>query len=212
VDRAGARLLSGRRAPRQCAARGAPSQAAAALIAALVAALVVAPPLAAQPADAVRAEIPTAISALLAAARGASPEHGAAQALRAVYARGADAPLWLRDGRASAQAASLLQELQRATSYGLEPEDYAAPELAPSADALGRSAGADAALAARFDVQLSAAALHFISDLHYGRVDPAAAGFNLQAGHTPLDLAASLESLTRADDVPAALAAVEPPF
>jgi murein L,D-transpeptidase YcbB/YkuD len=212
VDRAGARLLSGRRAPRQCAARRAPSQAAATLIAALVAALVVAPPLAAQPADAVRVEIPTAISVQLAAARGASPEHGAAQALQAVYARGADAPLWLRDGHVSAQAASLLQELQRATSYGLEPEDYAAPELARSADALGHSAGGDAALAARFDVQLSAAALHFMSDLHYGRVDPAAAGFNLQAVHAPLDLAASLESLTRAGDVPAALVAVEPPF
>jgi L,D-transpeptidase YcbB len=199
VDRASARLVSARRAPRQAAA-------------ALIAALIVAPPLAAQSVDAVRAQIPTAISAVLAASRGASPERGAAQALQDVYARDADAPLWLRDGRASTQATSLLHELRSATSYGLEPEDYAAAELARSAEALGRGAAADAMLAARFDGQLSAAALHFMSDLHYGRVDPAAAGFHLEAGHAPLDLAASLESLTRAGDVPAALAAVEPPF
>ncbi len=209
MDRAGARLLSGRRAPRQCAARRLLRHAAAALMAVQIATLVVAPPLAEQPADAVSAQIPTAISAVLAAARGASPEHGATQALQAVYARSAAAPLWLRDGRASVQAVSVLHELQHATTYGLEPDDYAASGLARSSDAL---AGADATLAAHFDVQLSAAALHFMSDLHYGRVDPAAAGFNLLAGHAPLDLAAALERLARAGDVPAALAAVEPPF
>jgi len=186
VDRAGAWFLSG--------------------------ALLLARPLAAQDADTLRGQITAAIHAAAAATHGSSPEHGAAQALQSVYARNTGTPLWLRDGRATPQALSLVHELQRAASYGLEPDDYAAAELARSADALAPASATDPTLAARFEVGLSAAALHLLSDLHYGRVDPAAAGFNLQGVHAPLDLAAALESLARAQELTTVLVGVEPPF
>jgi murein L,D-transpeptidase YcbB/YkuD len=197
VDRAGARLLSGTCAPARCAARRALCKAATTLCAALL----LAGPLAAQDSDAWRVQIVAAIPAAAAATRGASPEHGGAQALQAVHARNAGTPLWIRDGRATAQAVSLVHELQRAASYGLEPDDYAAAELARSAAALAAATATDPTLATRFEVGLSAAALHLLSDLHYGRVDPAAAGFHLQGVHAPLDLAAALESLAGAHDV-----------
>jgi murein L,D-transpeptidase YcbB/YkuD len=61
-------------------------------------------------------------------------------------------------------------------------------------------------------VQLSGAALRFMSDLHYGRVAPKAAGFNLQDAHQPLDLAAALTDLAATADVGGAISRIEPPF
>ena len=150
-----------------------------------------------QAADSVQAEISKALNAYRFPARRSSADYGASQALRSVYAQRANAPLWSRDGRESAQAQAVVRELQRADTYGLERADYAI---------------ADAGHSGRFDVQLSAAALRFLSDLHYGRVKPSAAGFNLQGTHEPLDLAAALTGLAAASDVTQAIGAVEPPF
>jgi len=159
---------------------------------------------AAPPPDGIRAEIATAVAAYRAPARGSSADYGATQALRSVYAQRANEPLWSRDGHATAQAQSLVRELQHADSYGLQRENYRGDALA--------QASTDAGRAGRFDVQLSAAALRFMSDLHYGRVEPSSAGFNLQKMHQPLDLAASLTGLAAAADVGRAIAALEPPF
>jgi len=111
-----------------------------------------------------------------------------------------------------AQAQAVLRELQRADTYGLQAEDYAGNAIALLAEKPTGTAAADAARWGRFDVQLSAAALRFMSDLHYGRVKPTSAGFNLQQMHQPLDLGASLTGLAGAADVARAIAAIEPPF
>jgi len=166
----------------------------------------------APPADGVPAQIAAAIAADGALVRGRAREYGAAQALRTVYASRADAPLWIRDGQLTPQAEALLHELQRADAYGLRVADYAAAAGSRPTPAAAASSAADERRWARFDVTLSAVTLRFMSDLHYGRVDPAAAGFKLQAPHAPLDLASALEALAHAQDVGAALAAVEPPF
>lgn len=140
-----------------------------------------------------------------------SPDHGAAQALRTVYARTANAPLWSRDGHPTTQAEGVLRELQNADAYGLRSQDYAAAAIAQLAGTTGAPAGADARWA-QFDVRLSGAALAFMSDLHYGRVDPKSAGFNLQAAHQELDLAGNLQALAGSTDVSRQFASVEPPF
>ena len=145
-------------------------------------------------------------------ARTASVDYGAAQALPAVYAQHANAPLWSRDGQATAQARALVQELQRADAYGLQRSDYAGDSLAQLMQRPATPGASDAARWGRFDVQLSGAALRFMSDLHYGRVAPKSAGFNLQAARQPLDLAAALTELATTTDVTAAVARVEPPF
>ena len=63
-----------------------------------------------------------------------------------------------------------------------------------------------------FDARLSAAALHFIADLHFGRVSPEAAGFKLEQAPEPFDLAQALRSIAQASDVDGAVSAVEPTF
>jgi murein L,D-transpeptidase YcbB/YkuD len=155
-------------------------------------------------ADPVRAQIALTLSSYSVPARGASSQHGATEALHAAYARTADAPLWSHDGRATSQAQALMRELQHADAYGLPAENYST--------AAAPAAANDAVRWGQFDVQLSDAALRFMSDLHYGRVDPATAGFKLAAPHHQLDLAASLDTLAHAPEVGAALGAVEPPF
>ena len=60
-------------------------------------------------ADSVPAQIATALTAYRAPARGSSADYGAAQALRTVYAQRANAPLWSRDGHATAQAQAVLR-------------------------------------------------------------------------------------------------------
>jgi murein L,D-transpeptidase YcbB/YkuD len=161
----------------------------------------------------VEAEIAKAVAAYRAPARSSSSvDYGAGQALRDIYAARADAPLWSHDGQPSAQAVALLGELRRADTYGLQREDYAGDALTELAGRPGGSEVADAAHWARFDVQLSAAGLRFMSDLHYGRVKPSAAGFNLQAPREPLDLAAALIGLAGSNDPAHAIAVIEPQF
>ncbi len=163
-------------------------------------------------ADGVPAQIAKAVAAYRAPARSSSVDYGAAQALRDIYAQRANAPLWSRAGQPTPQAQALLRELQRADSYGLQHEDYAGDASAQLGGNTSSSAAADAERWARFDVQLSATGLRFMSDLHYGRVKPSSAGFNLLARHGPLDLAATLTALAGTMDVSHAIAAIEPSF
>ena len=166
----------------------------------------------AQAADSVPAQIVVALTAYRAPARSSSVDYGAAQALRTVYAQRANAPLWSRDGHTTAQAQAVLRELQRADTYGLQAEDYAGNAIAQLAEKPTGTAPSEASRWGRFDVQLSAATLRFVSDLHYGRVKPTSVGFNLQQMHQPLDLSATLTELAGATDVAHSLTAIEPPF
>jgi L,D-transpeptidase YcbB len=180
---------------------------------ALIAALagVRSPDLAAQAAAGVPAQIAQAIPGGTSLPGRKSPDHGAAQALRTVYARTANTPLWSREGHATPQAEGVLRELQNADAYGLRSQDYASAAIAQLLNTPAASTGTDMSWAL-FDVDLSAAALAFMSDLHYGRVDPKTAGFNLQATPEELDLAGALERLAGSADVSKELAAIEPPF
>lgn len=137
-------------------------------------------------------------------------DHGAARALEVLYGGGAT-QLWSREGHATSQAEVVLRELRRAASYGLQPADYNADAIAALLAAAGTGSEGPPPLA-QFDLKLSGAALRFVSDLHYGRVEPASAGFNLQAARAPLDLAAALTALAHSGDVRATLAGFEPPF
>ena len=163
-------------------------------------------------AEGVAAQIATAVAAYRVPQRSSSVDYGATQALRSVYAQRANAPLWSRDGDATPQAQALIRELQRADTYGLQREDYAGNLLAALAEKPPGSPVADAAHWGRFDVQLSGAALRFMSDLHYGRVKPTSVGFNLQTMHQRIDLGASLTALADATDVVKAINEIEPPF
>jgi L,D-transpeptidase YcbB len=128
---------------------------------------------------------------------------GLRESLRAIYARRGGKPLWVDHGSLTPQARALLIQLRSADAYGLEPRDY------PSE---GEVWDGTEARAAQLDVALSVAALRFVSDLHYGRIDPRQAGFALDAPRARLDLPAVVEELATARDPGRVLSAVQPQF
>jgi L,D-transpeptidase YcbB len=161
-------------------------------------------------ADALRTQIAAELPAGGSLPKRSAVDHGAGQALQAVYAQNGNAPLWSQNARPTPAARSLLHELQNADRYGLRSQDYAPQAIAQLADA--PPAAGDERRVAQLDVMLSAAALRFMSDLHYGRVDPAKAGFKSLTPQQPIDLASALQTLARSQDVTGVLSSVEPPF
>ncbi len=158
------------------------------------------------------AQIPQALPGASALLSKAALTHGAQAALQQVYAAGHEGLLWTHEGSLTPQARALLEALARADRYGLRVEDYGAVRLQQLATAAQPAATAREAQLARLDTYLSAAGLHFISDLHFGRVEPQAAGFKLQEPREPFDLAQALLSLATAPDEEGAITAVEPVF
>jgi L,D-transpeptidase YcbB len=124
---------------------------------------------------------------------------------------GADALLWSRSGSATSQARALVAILQSADSYGLRPEDYHAAELAGELAALSAHE-APAADWKRLDLALTRSALTVVRHLHFGRIDPRAAGFDLPPRPESFDAAAIVEQLATGSDPAAALSAVEPDY
>ena len=141
------------------------------------------------------------------AAANAGP--GRQVALRRLYAGDDPRPLWSADGRPTAQALALIPLLRDAADRGLDPRDYDADELADAARLL--DASADSARLARFDVALSRSAVLLLGDLHMGRANPRALGFDLPDTHRGLDLAALALAVSRAPDPALAVARAEPP-
>lgn len=143
---------------------------------------------------------------------GPSDPHGMRQALRAIYAGRDASPLWLGPRGPTAQALALLARLRAADAYGLRPQDYASAAIAELPSIHGPAATDQVARWARSDVALTAAALRLVADLHFGRVDPRQAGFQLDAPREPFDLAAAVERLAATVDVGGVLASIEPQF
>ena len=121
-------------------------------------------------------------------------------------------PLWSAASRVTPQGAALVEILGNARDFGLNPRDYAAATIAALATRISDSPTPRAADLMRFDVALTHAAMRLVSNLHYGRVDPRAAGFDIGPRRRDLDVAATVRALASAPDVRQALEAVEPPF
>jgi len=159
-----------------------------------------------------RSQIASALASASASLDRSTLAHGGLQALQGVYSGSGNRPLWSREGKATRQAEALLLELQNAQAYGLEAKDYQGNQIGELLNGPPSSDGSVDERWARFDVRLSVAALHFISDLHYGRVIPEAAGFKLREDRPPFDLAAALQGLTSAPDLGQAVGSAEPAF
>lgn len=99
-----------------------------------------------------------------------------------------------------------------ADTYGPRPGDYADIQLNQQLDELATHRDWTSEQRARFDVSLSAAALRFVTHLHFGRVDPRACGFHLTQPRPALDAAAVLEQMAGSDRLGELLASWEPPF
>jgi len=132
--------------------------------------------------------------------------------LQTVYTAGSFKPLWLNNGELTRQGIMLLQALRGAGEFGLRAGDYKGNQLVYHAIDLITDAGAPAARWAELDVGMSLAAARMLRHLHFGRIDPHAAGFDLNKPRAAFDGAGLLQALSVSDDIDAELARAEPPF
>jgi murein L,D-transpeptidase YcbB/YkuD len=114
----------------------------------------------------------------------------------------------------TAQARQMIALFEHADQKGLSAEDYDrgrwGPRLEKLKPATGKPRQADAA---QFDVALTVSAMRYISDLHIGKVNPNCLGFAFDVQSKKYDLAEFLKDhVTRANDIAAVLAKVEPPY
>jgi L,D-transpeptidase YcbB len=120
--------------------------------------------------------------------------------------------LWSDGQKPTAAAISLLQQLRLAGERGLDPEDYPGNRLAYLLIDLIDAPHAGIEQWALFDAGLSLAGMRFLSDVHLGRIDPAAMGHDLSVGRIKLDIPTTLAHLSDAVDVAVAVDALEPQF
>ena len=116
---------------------------------------------------------------------------------------------WVRRS-ADAQALAMMRVLRNADEFGLRTEDYqgawsSSPVTLPGGDP-------EPEVVAQFDESLSTSVAHFLHDVHFGRVDPRAAGFNLASTRAPLNIALLLAQLQATGDPDRVIASVEPQF
>src|ERR1700730_14174082 len=120
--------------------------------------------------------------------------------------------LWSDGEKPSTAALVLLQELRHASDRGLDPEDYPGNRLAYLLIDLIDSGHPGVEQWALFDASLSLAGLRYLSDLHYGRIDPASVGHNLTVERIRLDMPTTLAHLAAAVNVGIAIDSLEPQF
>jgi len=129
-----------------------------------------------------------------------------------VYSSRDYAPLWSARSVPTRQATGLVHALGTADTRGLRSADYEAGMIASRLEDFRSTRTRSPALTAQFDLAMSVIAVRFMSDLHFGRVTPAAAGFHLEVPPTRLDLAEALKKLAATGSVEALLDGIEPPF
>ncbi len=120
--------------------------------------------------------------------------------------------LWSDGAKPTTAAINFVQELRRAGDRGLDPQDYPGERLAALLLQLTQTPHSGVEQWALFDASVSLAGIRFVSDLHYGRIDPATVGYNLTVERVKLDIPDTLAHLASAVDVAAALDALEPQF
>jgi L,D-transpeptidase YcbB len=138
------------------------------------------------------------------------PEQRAA--LENLYAAQGGQFLWSRDHALTRSAIEVMSELRAAEGVGLRADDYEANRLTYLAIDLSTSSGAGDEQWALFDVGLSAALMAYAHDLHFGRIDPKAAGLELEVEHSRLELVPLLQGISHSENVGSMLHAIEPPF
>jgi L,D-transpeptidase YcbB len=121
---------------------------------------------------------------------------------------------WTRDGRPTNQALEAIETFRSADAKGLNTEDYDGPRWADRLRRLGQSSrGQPGADPIRFDLAVSVSLMRLVSDLHHGRVSPRYLHPGFDVGPVQFDLAQVLRNrFVDAQDVRAAIEAIEPPF
>lgn len=132
------------------------------------------------------------------------------QHVKSFYEAGQYQPVWMRSGRVTPQALSVIRILEKADEKGLHSEDYDGPRWK---DRVARLSSAAEAEGARFDAALTVCTMRYISDLHIGRVNPQQFAFGLDVEEKKYNLPEFLrQKVINAADPQKPLDEVEPPF
>ena len=124
------------------------------------------------------------------------------RAIETFYAARGYAPLWVHDGRLTAQAKAAIGKLKSAGDDGLDVADYPVPEF-------GTINGADALAAG--DLKLTESVLTYTRHLAVGRIAPTRVSAEVEYGdHTP-DPDDVLKKLASASDMGATIESYNPP-
>ncbi len=119
--------------------------------------------------------------------------------------------MWSTERRLNPQALRLIDLLRTCDALGLRPQDYGVAQLSAAEQRLLSGHATDLDWQ-DFDHLLSAAAVRVLTHLHYGRIDPKAAGFDLPARPADLDVPVAVAAVAKATNVDAAVGAIEPQF
>ena len=120
---------------------------------------------------------------------------------------------WIRQGKPTTQARSIIRALQNAEYEGLSPEDYDSSRWDARLARIEQFPAASETDLVRFDLALTVCTMRYISDLHVGRVNPHLFHYDLDIDHTKFDLSEFLRNeLVSSENIGASLAEVEPPF
>ena len=119
---------------------------------------------------------------------------------------------WTRDGKPTDQATRLIQLFGDAAKKGLLPDDYDGAHWAQRTQQLQGHTG-DGDAIAQFDAAMTVTAVRYLSDLHFGRINPQSLNFDIDvpARRASFDLPTLMnEQLVDAGDVSTVVASVEP--
>ncbi len=129
--------------------------------------------------------------------------------LRQVYDSVGWRPLWLRDGRPTNAALSVVRYLSLVEGVGLHPADYDAAVLESLARSLADS-GASPQRAASFEALMSVAVARVLATLQWGRVKPSDAHESFRIARDDYDLAGAVRTMAAGTDPVGVFNAAEP--
>jgi murein L,D-transpeptidase YcbB/YkuD len=122
---------------------------------------------------------------------------------------------WIYESGPSTQALAIIQILKNSDQEGLDPEDYDGPRWESRMAALAQPCPAPESDLVRFDVAVTVSAMRYVSDVHWGRLNPHLFHFEFDMDHASFDLSEYLrDKLVNASetDIEKAIEAIEPPF
>lgn len=120
---------------------------------------------------------------------------------------------WIKSNQPTPQARAIIKLLENAESKGLRPDDYDAARWEGRLADFGKPATPPEPDLIRFDLALTVSTMRYVSDLHFGRVNPNLFHFKFDIGPGKLDLSQFIQQqIVNAADVKAAMDTVDPPF
>ncbi|HVV46034.1 MAG TPA: L,D-transpeptidase family protein, partial [Bryobacteraceae bacterium] len=136
-------------------------------------------------------------------------------AVREFYASNGFELAWIRGNQPTVQALALISSLRGARTKGLDPEYYDGSRWAARLSEIQQGAN-DAVTLSRFDLELTIAAMRFVSDLDSGRANPGIFPFDSEVRGSAKLAKWIHDKLQYAPANPEAIAAaaqsLEPPF